>query len=94
MSTKKEDKETSSKKEETTSPAMPGVVPQTPQDPELAEKGIYQPSDQAANAPAADTGVGVQADPDDKDLHADHAKNLRKLPPVPSERAGAASQAK
>lgn len=74
--------------------SMPGVTPTTPQDKELAEQGIYQPYEQAANAPQVGGGVGVLASPDDKDMHADHAANLRELPPVPSERAGAASQAK
>jgi hypothetical protein len=67
----------------------PGSVVPAVQDPELAEKGIYQPADQAANAPAP-------RDPDAKedDVHAEHRKNLEHLPPVPAERAGAASQAK
>lgn len=69
----------------------PGSVvpmPHTAQDPKLAEKGIYQPSDQAANSPRGDH----LAEEDEE--QAEHRKNLQKLPPVPSERAGAASQAK
>jgi hypothetical protein len=69
----------------------PGSVvpnPSTAQDPKLAEKGIYQPADQAANAPQVDDPV------DEEGVHAEHRENLTKLPPVPAERAGAASQAK
>lgn len=66
----------------------PGTVVPAPQDVKLAEKGIYQPADQAANAPKVDPVV------EEEDVHAEHRKNLQKLPPVPSERAGAASQAK
>lgn len=71
----------------------PGTVVPQPgyeQDPELAEKGIYQPSDQALNAPSKAAGT-ESADPE---AHKEHEANLRSLPPVPSERAGSASQAK
>lgn len=66
----------------------PGSVVPTPQDTELAKKGIYQPADQAANAPKVDP---VE---EEDEVQAEHRKNLSKLPPVPAERAGAASQAK
>lgn len=66
----------------------PGTVVPPVQDPKLAEKGIYQPADQAANAPQP------APDPDEDDVHAEHRENLQHLPPVPAERAGAASQAK
>jgi hypothetical protein len=72
----------------------PGVIPQAPQDKDLAEKGIFQPFDQATNTNTKDSGVGVLASDDDKELHDKHAANVRHLPPVPAERAGAASQAK
>jgi hypothetical protein len=72
----------------------PGTVVPTPQNQELADKGIYQPADQGANAPRTGPEAGILADPEDRDLHEDHRKNLAKFPPVPSERAGAASQAK
>ncbi len=71
----------------------PGSIVPHPQSQELADKGIYQPVDQGINN-AADAGVGDGSDPKDKETHEDHRKNLAKLPPVPSERSGAASQAK
>ncbi len=70
----------------------PGSVVPFPQNQELADKGIYQPVDQAANGPGADAQLPVSDE--DKKTHEDHRKNMAKLPPVPSERAGAASQAK
>lgn len=66
----------------------PGTLVPTPQDPALAEKGIYQPADKAANDPQK------VADPEEEEVHVEHRKNLQHLPPVPSESAGAASQAK
>jgi hypothetical protein len=66
----------------------PGSTVPAYQDPDLAEKGIYQPADQAANAPA------IPKDEEETGSQAEHRKNLRNLPPVPAERAGAASQAK
>jgi hypothetical protein len=70
----------------------PGTIVPAVQSQELADKGIYQPVDQATNGPQA--GIGDGSDPKDKETHEDHRKNLTKLPPVPSERSGAASQAK
>jgi hypothetical protein len=66
----------------------PGSTVPSYQDPDLAEKGIYQPADQAANAPT------LPKDEEESDEQAEHRRNLRDLPAVPSERAGAASQAK
>lgn len=70
------------------------VVPHSgaAQSQELADRGIYQPADQAANRPQ--TVQESTASKEDKDLHEEHRKNLAGLPPVPAERAGAASQAK
>jgi hypothetical protein len=58
------------------------------QDPKLAEMGIYQPADQVANAPQ------IPQDEKETEEQEEHRKNLDKMPPVPAERAGAASQAK
>jgi hypothetical protein len=95
MATKKDEKEKTDKPETENQATdgqgnvlTPGTVVPAPQDPKLAEKGIYQPADQAANAPAKDPEVV------EDDVHEEHRKNLQHLPPVPSERAGAASQAK
>jgi hypothetical protein len=102
MSTKKTDEKAEKADKESTegqatdakgNVLAPGtMVPQpgTEQDKELAEKGIYQPADQAFNRPAPAAGT-TSADPE---AHKEHEENLRTLPPVPSERAGAASQAK
>ena len=49
-----------------------------------------QPADDAANRPGAPADH-VARDPE---THEEHAENLRHLPPVPSEKAGSASQAK
>jgi hypothetical protein len=60
------------------------------QDKELAEKGVYQPYDQATLNKAR---LDAAAEEEDEDL-ADHRKNLAFLPAVSSQHSGAASQAK
>jgi hypothetical protein len=44
--------------------------------------------------PPGSTVPAFPKDKEESDAQAEHRKNLRNLPPVPAERAGAASQAK
>jgi hypothetical protein len=62
------------------------------QDKDLAERGIYQPFDKVTNRPGPG-GYGTYGEEESEEL-AEHRKNLAHLTPVPSESAGAASQAK
>jgi hypothetical protein len=71
----------------------PGTVVPAAQDQSLADRGIYQPRDQQNNAPGGAETYGATSE-EDKKIQEEHRKNVAKLPPVPSERAGGASQAK
>jgi hypothetical protein len=72
--------------------AKEGKAPPHPselhQDKGLAERGIYQPFERTTSAPRPGG-----FDEESEEL-AEYRKNLAHLPPVPSESAGAASQAK
>jgi hypothetical protein len=85
----KTDKNEKKEKEERPEKGLisPGHPSEAFQDKELAEKGIYQPFDKV--------GPAAVALPEETEEEADYRKNKTFLGrPVPSESAGAASQAK